>query len=144
MPNNHFILISIILIGLFLKLNSQIQVKQSHPRILLDSAIIQKLQSRASGNTLEWQQLTARINAVSGYNSQFIMTNVYEGQQYAFMYALSFYTSGNTSHRDSAVSIFKEYFTNYTKDSSMFYDSVMNHEAHWLKFRRCTTGYILT
>jgi hypothetical protein len=39
------------------------------------------------------------------------------------MYALSFYASGNTAHRDSAVSIFKEYFTNYTKDSTMFYDS---------------------
>ena len=104
-------------------LQAQIIVKQSHPRILLDSVIIQKLQSRKANNTIEWQQLNTRINAISGFNSQFIMSNVYEGNQYAFMYALSFYASGNAAHRDSAVSIFKEYFTNYTKDSTMFYDS---------------------
>lgn len=106
---------------LFIK--AQINVKQSHPRVLLDSSIILKLQSRKAGNTNEWQQLSTRINAISGYNSQFIMNNVYEGQQYAFMYALSFYAGGNITHRDSAVSLFKEYFTNYTQDSSMYYDS---------------------
>lgn len=104
-------------------LNAQVQVKQSHPRVLLDSTIIAKLQARALANTTEYQQLMTRIGAVSAFNSQYIMSNVYEGQQYAFMFALSFYANGNTAHRDTAVNIFKEYFTNYTKDSSMFYDS---------------------
>lgn len=102
---------------------AQLIVKQSHPRILLDSGIIQKLQARAAANTIEWQQLTTRINAISGYNSQFIMSNVYGGEQYAFMYALSFFASGNTSHRDSSISLFKVYFNQYTSDSTMYYDS---------------------
>ncbi len=104
-------------------INAQIVVKQSHPRVLLDSTIIQKLQNRKLNNTIEWQQLVTRINAVSGYNSQYIMNHVYGGEQYAFMYALSFYASGNVAHRDSAISLFKEYFNNYTKDSTMYYDS---------------------
>lgn len=123
MLRKNIFLISLFALIFYSKVNSQIQVKTSHPRILLDSVIIQKLQSRATNNTIEWQQLVTRISAVSGYNAQFIMNNVYEGQQYAFMYALSFYASGNTAHRDSSVSIFKEYFNNYTKDSSMFFDS---------------------
>lgn len=123
MLRKNIFLISLFALIFYSKVNSQIQVKTSHPRILLDSVIIQKLQSRATNNTIEWQQLVTRISAVSGYNAQFIMNNVYEGQQYAFMYALSFHASGNTAHRDSSVSIFKEYFNNYTKDSSMFFDS---------------------
>lgn len=106
-----------------ISIKAQITVKTTHPRILLDATIIPKLQSRTTNNTLEWQELTTRINAISGYSSKFIMQNVYEGQQYAFMYTLSFYASGNVSHRDSAISLFKEYFNKYTKDSTMFYDS---------------------
>lgn len=106
-----------------ISLMSQIIVKPAHPRILLDSALIVKLKSRALSNTTEYQQLVTRISAVSAYNAQYIMTNVYGGEQYAFMYALSFYATGNTAHRDSAVNIFKEYFTNYTQDSTMYYDS---------------------
>lgn len=117
-----FSLLIILLLNSYFN-TAQIAVKQSHPRILLDSAIITKLQSRASNNTIEYQQLVTRINGISGYNSQYIMNNVYGGEQYAFMYALSFYATGNTAHRDSSISLFKEYFNNYTTDSSMYWDS---------------------
>jgi len=104
-------------------MNSQISVLQSHPRVLLDAAMIQKLQQRASNNTLEWQQLQTRINAVAGYDSYFIMQNIYGGEQYAFMFALSHYATGNVAHRDTALSIFRRYFYEHTTDSSMYYDS---------------------
>lgn len=103
--------------------NAQISVLQSHPRILLNTAMIQKLQQRASSNTPEWQQLQTRINAISGYDSHFIMQNVYGGEQYAFMFALSHFANGNVAHRDTALSIFRRYFYEHTTDSSMFYDS---------------------
>ena len=115
-------LVTLIFLALF-DLKGQYTVKTSHPRILLDATIIPKLQSRAAANTIEYQQLMTRISAISGYNAQYIMTNVYGGEQYAFMYALSFYANGNTAHRDSSISIFKEYFYKYTKDSSMYFDS---------------------
>ncbi|MBL7920571.1 MAG: T9SS type A sorting domain-containing protein [Bacteroidia bacterium] len=117
-----FILAFLITVN-FIQAQSYIAVKKFHPRVLLDSSIIIKLQSRAAANTTEWQQLQTRISAISSLNSTQIMNTVYEGQQYAIMKALSFYASGNTQHRDSAVSIFKEYFIKHTKDSSMYYDS---------------------
>ncbi len=123
MKNKHFLFILLFCFCTQVFLQGQISVKQNHPRILLDSAIILKLQSRKTNNTTEWQQLSTRINAIAGYNAQYIMASVYGGEQYAFMYALSYYAAGNTAHRDSALSIFKEYFTNYTQDSSMYYDS---------------------
>jgi len=100
-----------------------IDVKDFHPRILIDSAMILTLENRAIANTIEWQELQTRISGVDGYSSVEIMDDVYEGQQYVFYYSLSFYASGNTVHRDSAVSLFQEYFTNYTVDSAMFFDS---------------------
>jgi hypothetical protein len=100
-----------------------IDVKSYHPRVLIDSSTIDLLEARALANTPEWQELQVRISAVDSYSSEEIMDIVYEGQHYAFMYALSYYASGNISHRDSAVSLFQEYFNGYTSDSSMYYDS---------------------
>lgn len=102
---------------------AQIDVKPYHPRVLVDSSTIDLLEARAMANTPEWQELQTRISAVSGYTGQYIMDHVYEGQQYAFMYTLSYFATGNTVHRDSAISIFEIYFNQYTEDSSMFYDS---------------------
>lgn len=98
-------------------------VKASHPRILLDTPLIQRLQARASANTPEWQELQTRISGVSNLNATQIMNVVYEGQHYAIMHALSFYATGNTQHRDTAVSIFKRFFTYHTTDSAMYYDA---------------------
>lgn len=98
-------------------------VKSSHPRILLDTSLIQRLQSRATANTPEWQELQTRINGVSNLNAIQIMNGVYEGQHYAIMHALSFYATGNAQHRDTAVSIFKRFFTYHTTDSAMYFDA---------------------
>ncbi|HLP11411.1 MAG TPA: T9SS type A sorting domain-containing protein [Flavobacteriales bacterium] len=99
------------------------QVKPTHPRIFLDAGILSNLQTRAINNTVEWQELQTRLSAVSTYNAQQVMNIMYEGQHYAFMYALSYYATGNTADRDSSIAIFEEYFYQYTTDSSMYWDS---------------------
>jgi hypothetical protein len=86
--------------------SAQINVKQNHPNILLDSDSILKLPSKATVNTIKWQQLQNSLSEALNHSSQYNM-NQYAGEQYCFMYALSFYAAGNTVHRDSAVSMFK-------------------------------------
>jgi hypothetical protein len=105
----------------FYMLNAQ--VVSTHPRLFLDPATITKLQLRAANNTPEWQEVQDRLSGISGLNSFQVLDQVYEGQEYAFFHALNFYASGNIASRDSAVSLFKEYFYHYTEDSSMYWDS---------------------
>lgn len=107
---------------LFTSVHSQ-TVKPTHPRLFIDSSTIIKLQNRALLNTTEYQELQTRISAISGYSSEEIMDIVYEGQHYAFYYSLSYYATGNLTHRDSAVSLFQHYFDNYTDDSTLYWDS---------------------
>jgi hypothetical protein len=103
-------------------LHSQ-SVINTHPRIFLDPGTINHLQSRAIANTVEWQEIQDRLSAISSLTSFQIMDQVYEGRNYAFFHALNFYATGDIASRDSAVSIFKEYFYVYTEDSSMYWDS---------------------
>lgn len=117
-------MLSMLVAGMLCAFISSAQVvKPSHPRIFIDASVITKLQNRATANTPEYQELVTRIAAVNGYTPQQLLTVVYEGQHYAFYYALSYYATGNISHRNSAVAIFEEYFNNYTTDSSMYWDS---------------------
>lgn len=112
-------LISLISLNL---LNAQ-TVISTHPRILLEASTISNLQSRAIANTVEWQEIEIRLAAIGGMNSVQIMNVVYEGQHYCFYHALNFYATGDLASRDSAVSLFEEYFYNYTTDSTMYFDS---------------------
>lgn len=111
------------LIGLIFATALSAQVIGTHPRILLGPGIITTLQNRAIANTTEWQEIEIRLAAIGGMNSVQIMNVVYEGQHYCFYHALNFYATGDTASRDSAVSLFEEYFYNYTTDSSMYWDS---------------------
>lgn len=96
------------------------RVVPTHPRILLSQDIITKLQSRRAQNTVEWQQLQARVNTASNYQSHVLASSsFYEGQHYLFALAMSYYASGNTTHRDTALAIFRKYFERRTSDNSM-------------------------
>jgi len=117
--------LSFILIAIFClfqnQLNAQNQrVVPTHPRILLSQDIITKLQNRRIQNTVEWQQLQGRVNTATSYQSHVLASSsFYEGQHYLFALAMSYYATGNTAHRDTALAIFRKYFERRTSDNSM-------------------------
>lgn len=114
-----FILILFLILGQSVFAQNQ-RVAPTHPRILLTPEAIEKLQQRRQQNTIEWQQLQGRVNVATSYQSHVLASSsFYEGQHYLFALALSYYTTGNTAHRDTAVAIFKKYFERRTTDNSM-------------------------
>lgn len=96
------------------------RVVPTHPRIFITDEVISNLQNRRQQNTLEWQQLQGRITTATSYQSHVLAaSNFYEGQHYIFALAMSYYATGNTAHRDTAVAIFRKYFERRTTDNSM-------------------------
>jgi hypothetical protein len=101
---------------------AQFQVRHTHPRIFLDSTILTRLTARAAANTAEWQQVVARTQIINTLTVSQIVNQVFEPQHYAFSFALSWFATGNISHRDTAIAIFTQFFNTQTTDSSMYRD----------------------
>jgi len=105
------------------------QVVTDRPRLLLDSNIISKLESRRFANTAEWTRLKQRMDAYLSMSGQEII-NDYIGQyEYIMTYALGYYASGDQTYMDKAVDILMAFY-NATNDASIQFDSGYNSRGY--------------
>ena len=96
------------------------QVITTHPRILLNSETIAHLQSRAANNTNTWSQIQSLTTFALAQSSAVLAADATgAGRQYVFPLMLSYYATGNTTHRDKAIEIFVIYCNNYTTDNQI-------------------------
>lgn len=99
---------------------SQAQVLPNHPRIFIDSTMMDTLQSRRIRNTIEWQKMSAWVDIMKPNTASYII-NQYEGQHFAFGFMLSYWARRDTTYLNKAIDIFKAYWATKT-DASIHRD----------------------
>ena len=77
-------------------------VIQTHPRIFLTPDIITQLQNKKNDNTLEWQRVEDRLNAISNYTGAQLIADYIEEYEYLMTAALGYYATGNQTYMDKA------------------------------------------
>jgi hypothetical protein len=92
------------------------QVALNHPRIFIDSTMMDTLRSRRIRNTTEWQKMNTWVEFMKPNTTAQILTQ-YEGQHYAFGFMLAFWARRDTVYRSKAVEIFKAYWATKTDAS---------------------------
>ncbi|MFN3851267.1 MAG: 3-coathanger stack domain-containing protein [Spirosomataceae bacterium] len=101
--------------------DTQSQVLPSHPRIFIDSTLMNTLQNRRIRNTIEWQKMNTWVEIMKPNTASYIVSQ-YEGQHYAFGFMLSYWATNDTSYRNKAIQIFKAYWATKT-DASIHRDN---------------------
>ncbi|RYU95892.1 SprB repeat-containing protein [Emticicia agri] len=97
----------------------QAQVLPNHPRILIDSTMMQTLESRRLRNTIEWQKMSTWVDIVKPRPvSDFLNERIlYEGQLYIYGFMLAYWSGRDVTYRDKAVEVFKAYWATKTDGS---------------------------
>ena len=111
----------ILLFAIIISFASHAQVSPNHPRIFIDSTMMDTLQSRRIRNTIEWQKMSTWVEYMKPNTIPQIFAQ-YEGQHYAFGFMLAYWARRDTVYRNKAVEIFKAYWATKT-DASINRDS---------------------
>ena len=98
------------------------QVISTHPRLFLDSDVINKLKSRRSANTAEWQRLKQRMDAYYSWTGQQIIDDYIGQYEYLMTYALGYYATDDQTYMDKSIDILMAFY-NTTTDASIEFDS---------------------
>ena len=98
------------------------QVVSTHPRVMLDTDIIQKLKDRRAQNTAEWQRLKQRLDAYYSWTGEEIISDYIGQYEYIMTYALGYYASDLQAYMDKAVDILMAFY-NATNEATIQFDS---------------------
>lgn len=101
---------------IFFFIEARSQVLPNHPRIFIDSTLMDTLQSRRIRNTIEWQKMNTWVELMKPNTIAQIQAQ-YEWQHYAFGFMLAYWARKDVAYRDKAVDIFKAYWATKTDAS---------------------------
>jgi len=105
------------------------QVITTHPRLFLDSLVINDLQTRRVANTTEWQRLKQRLDAYYTWTGAQIISNYIGQYEYIMTYALGYYATTDINYMNKAVDILMAFY-NATTDATIQFDSGYNSRSY--------------